>query len=106
MTAGYEATNIQVRRNKAATTASDSFLVESVTFRAIPGRDLWHPFRHALRGDEAHREEDRAAEPPEKGSTEQLLKMMSDKGAILVDWYVRVLGSTMAQRSVWSPDAP
>ena len=92
LTAGYEATNVQVHRNPQATGNADKLNVESVTFRAVPGRELWHPFRHALRQGET---------TPLNSKQSFLESFASDEWTVL-EWYDKVLMRVASFQALFS----
>jgi hypothetical protein len=50
--AGYETGQVKVQENPNASGPADRLIVTHITFKAIPGRTWWHPFRHQLRSGE------------------------------------------------------
>lgn len=81
LTAGYEATNVQVQPNPRATTNADKLNVEGVTFRAVPGRELWHPFRDAIR----------QGGPTPLDSRQGFLESFASDDWTVLEWYDTVL---------------
>lgn len=81
LTAGYEATNVQVKPNPRAAKSAERLSVISVTFRAVPGRELWHPFRHVLR----------AGGTDPLSQEQQFLENLASHDVTILHWYDTVL---------------
>ena len=81
LTAGYAAMDVRI---------DDRGKVASVTFQAVPGRELWHPFRAKLRGEER-----------DKLQTEKELNdVLEEHGVAQLHWFHTIL-SNASGRSVF-----